>query len=662
MPVFIHFFHAYLGITQRKWILYTFYAYAFCLMWLSLTPFCIEKMKVRSFGFYGQGGLLYLLVGIGAAGAVFYGVSILLIHIRNEKRSIQKNKLKYILAGFGTLGVLNGLNVLPLLGYNVYPPGTFSFIPLSVFAVGLFKYDLLDMGIIVNKSLLYSITTTVFTGMYVLIVGTVRDAFQLSQSTDSIVFTILFFLLVVMGVGPTQSLVQRWIDRFFHRRTVEVHQRIKYISRLIVSSLNVDTIVTHLTSGVGRQMKIAHVAIFLKQSEHHKFLQVSSWHKGDRNDDCAVLSENTSLVRLAKTLAQPILKKQLLEKSADIEVKQVLTEMAALRAEVVLPLRIEHRCIGLLVLGEKTSGRLYRQEEIDLLFTLSAQVSLALENAKAYRRVDDLNKNLEKKVDERTFALQNALLEKEKSQEQLIRSESLAAIGQLVAGVAHELNNPLSAAISLIQTTCEDIEAKGAGKQGYDENQLKDDIRFAGKELNRAKQIVASLLCLSRQTNTYAESVNINRVTQNALKVLESDIKRRRIRVEEDYETGLPAIQGNFANLGQVAINIIKNACQAVRARGTIFVSTQYRSEANQVLFSCLDNGPGIPDFLRKDIFKPFFTTKTVGHGTGLGLYLCHEIIQKHRGTIVHENIQGHGALFKVYLPVAGRRSVTGNG
>ena len=71
------------------------------------------------------------------------------------------------------------------------------------------------------------------------------------------------------------------------------------------------------------------------------------------------------------------------------------------------------------------------------------------------------------------------------------------------------------------------------------------------------------------------------------------------------------------------------------------------------MLFSCLDNGPGIPESVQKDIFKPFFTTKTVGQGTGLGLYICHEIIQKHNGTIAHANIQGKGALFKVYLPVS---------
>jgi len=273
-----------------------------------------------------------------------------------------------------------------------------------------------------------------------------------------------------------------------------------------------------------------------------------------------------------------------------------------------------------------------------------------MENARAYKHVDRLNKNLEAKVHERTIALENALSEVKKSQELLIRSESLAAIGQLVAGVAHELNNPISAAMSLIQSTQADFEAHIIP----DKETIRNDIAYSLKALGRAKKIVSSLLCLSRQTDSYSEFVDVNEVAQDALRVLDGQIRRGNIQIEKDFQYPMPSIQGNFAHLGQVAINIIQNAYQSMRGHhGSVVLSTRYRTEMNQVVFSCRDSGPGINPSIKKDIFKPFFTTKPVGQGTGLGLYISHEIVRKHQGKIVQENPIEGGALFEVYLPVS---------
>ncbi len=654
IPVFIHFFHAYLGVTGRKWLIYLSYAYAFCLMWFAFTPLCIEKMNHHPFGFYGDGGGLYPLVALGAAGAMVYSVVIIFHSIRLEKRSIQKNKLKYMLVGFGILGVLNGLNVLPLLNYGVYPPGAFSFIPLIIFAVGLFKYDLLDMGIIIKKSLLYSVITAVLTCMYALIVAFANDVFYDTRYNASILFPLLFFFFVAIVFGPIQAKVQKGMDKIFKRGNYNFHAAINQIGQRIASSLAVDTLSARLTTGIGNKMQIEHVALFLENQRRHQFVRVAAAGFGGRRNALDRIGENSPLSCFSKKETQPILKKYLMERSDDPEIKRVLLDMEKIYAEIIFPLTIESRCIGFITLGEKKSGCLYTREEIDLLFTLSVQVSLAIENARSYRRLDDLNRNLEEMVYKRTLALQKALSEKEKSQEQLIRSESLAAIGQLVSGIAHELNNPLSAAISLIQSTNEDLRAPVApDKESLTDDRLKGDLVFAEKELNRAKQIVASILCLSRQTHTYTEAVNLNVVVHDALKVLQGYIKQNSITVNHAFGADIPSIQGNFANLGQVAINIIKNACQAVKSsKGILHVSTHYLKDARQVVFSCLDNGAGIPESIRKDIFKPFFTTKPVGRGTGLGLYICHEIIRKHNGKIVQENQQGGGALFEVYLPI----------
>jgi len=249
-----------------------------------------------------------------------------------------------------------------------------------------------------------------------------------------------------------------------------------------------------------------------------------------------------------------------------------------------------------------------------------------------------------------------ALEEKERTQQMLIRTESLAAIGQLVAGIAHELNNPLSSASSLIQTDIELINEQRE-KRVIDDEVL-EDLEFSLKELKRAETIVKSVLGLSRQTQTYIEDVDINAAIEDALRVLHNQYKHTEVVIEKDYEENLPRVNGNFANLGQVFINIIKNGLQALPdGKGTIFLKTRYKEEADIVTIECHDTGVGIPTQLIKDIFKPFFTTKEVGTGTGLGLYMSHEIVKKHEGRISVSSKQGQGTTFTIDLPAKVRVS-----
>ena len=247
-----------------------------------------------------------------------------------------------------------------------------------------------------------------------------------------------------------------------------------------------------------------------------------------------------------------------------------------------------------------------------------------------------------------------ALEEKDRTQQRLIQSESLAAIGQLVAGIAHELNNPLASTSSLIQTDIELINEQ-TEKRDIDSELLKD-LEFSLKELKRVEMIVKSVLGLSRQTQTYVEDVDIKTIIEDALKVLHDQYKYSEVVIEKDYEENLPRVNGNFANLGQVFLNIIKNALQALPdGKGTIFLKTRYIKETNSVMVECRDTGIGIPTEVINDIFKPFFTTKDVGSGTGLGLYISHEIIKKHEGLISVSSKLGKGTTFTIDLPAKAR-------
>jgi two-component system NtrC family sensor kinase len=650
-PVYIHFFHTYLNISGRKWLIRSAYAYAFFLMCLTPTSYFLESMQKHYFGYFPTGGGLYILSGLAVFLATLYVLILLVNAIRKETNSSHKNRLKYVFAGFGTMGLLNWFNVLTIFGYSVYPLGNLSFIPLIIFAVGLFKHDLLDMGILIKKSLVYSLLTAFLTCLYALIIIMANKVFQNFNFSDSIYFPICFFLLIAFVFGPLKSKIQVVIDGIFYKGKYDYQKTIKRVSQLIVSVLEYDQIGKLLMDTVVDTMKVRHCALFLKDTSGPGFISFST--RGESMAAGRSISTNTpsGVIEFMKKQRRPVIRKNLKQQTSAPEIRDVVKDLDDLGAEIVLPMIFEENLNGFMVLGEKLSGDLYTREDMDLLETLAGQSSLAVENARSYQSLNDLKENLEKKVEERTTDLKHALAEKERTQEMLIQSESLAAIGQLVAGAAHELNNPLTTVTSLIQTTIEDIEQWD--EQHPLDPDLIDDLKFADKELGRARSIVASLLGLSRQTQTYSEAVSMNSVVKDALRIMHNQYKHHGLEIVENYDPDLPDIQGNFANLGQVALNIIQNAIQSViHNTGAITLDTWFDPDKRQVVFSCKDTGPGIPESVRQDIFKPFFTTKEVGKGTGLGLYICHEIVRKHGGTLKLRDGDGPGAVFEVRLPI----------
>jgi two-component system, NtrC family, sensor kinase len=184
--------------------------------------------------------------------------------------------------------------------------------------------------------------------------------------------------------------------------------------------------------------------------------------------------------------------------------------------------------------------------------------------------------------------------------------------------------------------------------------EIADDLAFSLKELRRAKGIVSSLLDLSRQSQSYTEEVSLTVVCQDALRILHNRLKISSIEVVENYQDDLPTVRGNFANLGQVALNLIQNAGDALEQRaGRLEVGTGHDAARGAVWFYVKDNGPGIPAHVLPNIFHPFYTTKPVGVGTGLGLYISYEIVKKHNGEISVETGEGQGTLFRVELPAS---------
>ena len=648
-PVYLHFFYAYLEINKDKWVLWLAYAFAFVLMWFTQSPLFIQSLKHHYFGYFPLGGPLYPLFGISSLAVMVYVVVLTARTIQRTKSATRKNQLKYLLAGFGLLGLLNIFSFLPIWGMSFYPLGNLSFIALIIFGFGLFKHDLMDWGVFIRKGLVASIITSVLTCVYALIIIAADNLLSGYDFSSSIYFPVLFFLFVAIIFGPINSAVKKTVDRLFYQGRYDYQKTLKDFSQMIISVLDIHEVIERITTALKQSIQIDNAMLFLSKPSGSGYKNYEQ--TGSNPGASPIFIENDSaIVNALKTQRKLIFKSSLMA-SKKPENRDVVHEMTQLNGELVIPLMLHDRLNGFLLLGEKKSGEVFSGEDIDLFETLSAQGALAVENARAYGEIEALNRDLEKKVEVRTHELKKALLEKERTQEQLIQSESLAAIGQLVAGTAHELNNPLASVSSILQSSIEDLKETQDNPR-VDEDFIQD-MAFAQKELRRASDIVKSLLDLSRQTQTFSELVNMNAVIRDALQILHNQHKREDLDIIEDYEEDLPDILGNFSNLGQVMLNIIQNAIQAVENNGgQINLRTKYEKTSDCVVVECADSGPGIPETLRQDIFKPFFTTKSVGKGTGLGLYICHEIIQKHCGSISLTDNNGQGTKFVINLPL----------
>ncbi|MDI6726362.1 MAG: ATP-binding protein, partial [Smithellaceae bacterium] len=420
------------------------------------------------------------------------------------------------------------------------------------------------------------------------------------------------------------------IDRLFFRSKYDYRERMKEISENLTSLLRSAEIKEAIVRFVSETLQVSEAVLQLsgvdERISHDAVAAFFRKHKG------------------------PITRSQLDAGSMSNEERAELARLFAdTKSSLLTPMLSRGRLTGLICLGQKRSGELFIPEDLALLSTLANQAVIALENAESYEALEKLSRELERKVQLRTADLSRALKEKEETQGRLIQSETLAAIGQLAAGAAHELNNPLSAGISLVQTSVEAID-KGEMSDAL-KTELLDDLRFTLKELNRAADIVKSLLGVSRQKDSYVEPVNINRVLEDSLLILYGQYKHTAVEIERRFASDIGVIEGNFAALSQVMMNIIKNALQSLPGgKGRITITTH--REGDNVLVEIRDTGRGMATKEIKDIFKPFFTTKSVGEGVGLGLYITHAIMERHEGKIRVASSPGQGTAFTLELPL----------
>lgn len=355
-----------------------------------------------------------------------------------------------------------------------------------------------------------------------------------------------------------------------------------------------------------------HAAVMLAREDGSLFLAGAS---GWPAEDARALEENAGKLHLGRIGELCATAEKLGSNSFRLTPQAVPAEEDALAFEVIVPL-ISSRatCLGWIALSSDGEARETMMLKIARVEIVAADLAVTIENSRLHH--------------------------------QLVRSEKLAALGQLVAGVAHELNNPLTGIIGYTELLSEEVTHEGASKK----------VTKLGNEARRMHRIVSGLLRFARQSNSSERAAQLESALRDALQLREFHVRKVGIDLRVEIEPALPALAIGEDELKQILLNLLNNSIDALEESRERIIRIYAHREGNRIRFAFEDSGPGFSDLSRA--FDPFYTTKPVGKGTGLGLSICYGIVRECGGDIHLSNREPYGAVVIVEIPVAANHAV----
>jgi len=543
-----------------------------------------------------------------------------------ETKSIhEKNQLRYFLLA-AVLGTILGLvpNTLFGLGIGIYPIGGFSTILYtSIFTYTIVKHQLMDIKIVISKGFTYASLVGVITGIYILTVGIFQGIFGTTVFAQGSFLVNAFVAMVIAAIfQPLKDKIRFIVDKLFFKEKYDPQKVLKEFTWALSSLIEVDKILNLFINTVMKTLHIAKSSLFLNEKESGKFKINTTKGLNEETVEKIYFEKDDFLYRWLKEGGifnreefEFHLSRQ--EFIPSEEITQTLNKLKELEAGLSIPLKIKDELVGIFNLSDKMSEEMFTADDLEFLTTLTNQAVIALENARLYEEMRELEKNLH-------------------------RADKLSALGTLAASIAHEIKNPLVAIKTFTQ-----LFPKKFNDPEFQEryNQV------VPQELERVENILHELLDFSRPSKEVNQPVEIVKIIEEILLFMENEISKNKVRVIKKYQKNLPEILVNPEQMKQVFLNLTLNALQAMPRGGSLTIATillnNPTSQQLQIRFS--DTGSGIPEGNLKNIFNLFFSTKE--GGTGLGLAIVKQIIKEHNGTIEVASKPNEGTTFLINLP-----------
>lgn len=317
----------------------------------------------------------------------------------------------------------------------------------------------------------------------------------------------------------------------------------------------------------------------------------------------------------------------------DQRVNPILKEKFNLNSLVVIPLVVKEKAMGAIAADHAEAGKNVTREALESMMTFAQQAGLAIQNASMYQELKAFSRQMEERIEKTSADLR-------KTEAQLVRSEKLASLGQLAAGIAHEIRNPLTSINILIHSLTESLPP---------ETSHREDLKVIEEEIQRINEIVEQFLRFAKPAPPLFKETEIAPVFDETLQLLKPRLERDRISVHREFDA-LPPITLDRDQMKQVVLNLLINAIQAMPEGGRLDLSARISGDSLWMKLSIRDSGMGIPPEDIGKLFDPFFSTKE--GGIGLGLSIAHRIIDQHHGKVEVESHPGEGTTFHLWLPL----------
>ncbi|MBC7544155.1 MAG: GAF domain-containing protein [Candidatus Sericytochromatia bacterium] len=537
--------------------------------------------------------------------------------------------------------------------------------PLSL-AVAILRYGLWDVRMMLRQSISYVALVLLLGMLYFGILG-ILEVTYLTSHDQGRWAEFLAGVTIAAIFAPLRDYVHRATATFFFRMPYDPQAVLEQTAQLLATTLDMDRIAEQVMDVVNQTMHPVGGCLLVLDDQSQRYEPVHAFGLGPS----LTLSADSPLVQAA------LAGRQTGSRSAVATPRLYLLQplLREIGAELLIPLIYEENLLGMLLLGTKRAENAYNDTDLGLLRALAGQAALALHNARQVFTVRQINQRLEQMVTERTKALEEALAELQGTQARLVQSEKMVSLGLLVAGVAHEINNPAAVVIGNLELMKEvnlDVRRLLDSLDGLELSShmaemiaaVKVDIKYplilseleamtrdCADAAKRIRSIVADLRTFSRPRGDGPLSpIDVRQGLQTTLNLVRSLFKER-ITLQADLAEA-PFILGDASQLNQVFMNLLVNGAQAIPTamRGSVDVALW--CDADWLYFSVTDNGMGIPPENLQRLFDPFFTTKRQGEGMGLGLSISYGIVARHGGRIDVTSTVGEGSTFVVVLPV----------
>ncbi len=619
-PFYYHFALEFLEITPRhRASLAAAYGLAavFLAVDLAPTPLFMRGVTLTYWGWAPATGPLYLPFVVFVNATIITGLVRLARAYRGMASSFRRNRT--LLVVFGTAVSLGGgavdfarfliAHLLPAADH-LYPIG----IPANaVFALALgtsiVRYRLFDVSAAVKR---WAVSLAA--------AGLVLGALLFTVPERQLLWILVpvGVLLALLVTPAAQPLADRARGLMFSRRR-GCYDTLLDLSRRMGALLDVHALVETLVRGLVRGVPLTHCALLLHDADGKAFTPACVESATGHPPAVPTLPDDGALAqRLAESAGVLVVEEASVNPAL---ARRFADGLGALEAALVVPLRLEARLVGLLLVGEKLSGEIFDRDELAMLGVLATQAAVALQNARLYEDA------------------RRAYRELARAQDRLAQAQKMEAVGRLAGGIAHDFNNLLTVIggrVSLL------LDTLGPG------DPRRKDAALIERTAERAQALTRQLLAFSRKQVLRPRPLDLNNLVTGVAPMLRRLIGEH-IELQTLPRATRPRVTADPGQLEQVVVNLAVNARDAMPRGGRLVLET--RDGDTDVTLAVTDTGTGMDETVRAHLFEPFFTTKGVGHGTGLGLATVHGIVEQSGGRIAVDTRPGEGTTFTVSLP-----------